>query len=433
MPVAERDTITTAFEALRKDAAFGPDWLGRARQASFNRFLDRGFPTTREEEWKFTNVAPVAQLNFSRAASASPDKAALAPFVFDGIPTIVVVNGRVSKTLSTLGTLPAGVTVETLEHARVEQPAVKQRSIGAAVPTAFVDLNGAFFEDLVTVRVAPKTVLSEALHVLFVVVPGSDPSLVAPRLAIDVGEAAQLTLIESYATLGPGTALNTAVTDVTLAEHAVVDHVKIQRESASVFHLASTFVNLSRSSTFTSQAITFGGRIARNDIVAVLDGDGAECTLNGLYLADGDAVVDTHTTIDHAKPHCPSHEVYKGILAGRARAVFNGKIIVRQDAQKTNAKQTNKALLLSDDAAINTKPQLEIFADDVKCTHGAAIGQLDDEAMFYLKARGIGDVDARSMLIHAFAAQVLDGIKVDAVRERVLVVMEEKLRIAHQE
>ena len=184
-----------------------------------------------------------------------------------------------------------------------------------------------------------------------------------------------------------------------------------------------------RAGTLTSHAITFGGRIARNDILAVLDGEGAECVLNGLYIADGETLVDTHSAIDHAKPHCPSHELYKGILDGRAKAVFNGKIIVRPDAQKTDAKQTNKALLLTDDAQINTKPQLEIFADDVKCTHGAAIGQLDDDAMFYLRARGIAEVDARNLLIHAFAADVLTGVKVDAVRERTMRWLEEKLRL----
>jgi Fe-S cluster assembly protein SufD len=433
MPVAERhETLTSAFQEFKKDSAFGPDWLARARETSFNRFQQRGFPTTREEEWRFTSVAPIADAQLTRSAVASASAEQLAPYLFDGIPTIVLVNGRVSKSLSALGRLPKGVTAETLEHARTEMPAVKPRSIGSAVPTPFVDLNGAFFEDLVTIRVAPRAVVSEPLHVLSVVVPGAKPVLVTPRLAVEVGEAAQLTIIESYATLGSGGALNAPVTDVTVGPGAVVDHVKIQRESASVFHLASTFVHLARAGTFTSQAITFGGRISRNDIVAVLDGEGAECTLNGLYLADGDAVVDTHTTIDHAQPHCPSHEVYKGILAGRSKAVFNGKIIVRQDAQKTDAKQTNKALLLSDDATINTKPQLEIFADDVKCTHGAAIGQLDDDAMFYLRARGIGEIEAKSMLIHAFAGQVLDGIKIDAVRERVQWVMEEKLRIAHE-
>jgi Fe-S cluster assembly protein SufD len=422
--VAERhETLTGAFEAFRAERTFGPDGLARARETSFRRFLDRGWPTTRDEEWRFTNVAPIAGLKLVRPGAASPTMQAIAPYAFEQIPTVVVVNGRVSKALSTLAGLPAGVAIED----GVPGAVGRERAAG----NVFVDLNGAFFEDVVTIRVAPGTVASAPLHVLSVVVPGPTASLVAPRLVIEAGEASQVKIVESYATLGTGTALVSAVTDITLDAGSVVDHVKIQRESSAVFHLASTFISLSRASTFTSQAITFGGRIARNDIAAVLDGEGAECTLNGLYLADGDAVVDTHTTIDHAKPHCPSHEVYKGILGGRSKAVFNGKIIVRPDAQKTDAKQTNKALLLTDEAQINTKPQLEIFADDVKCTHGAAIGQLDDDAMFYLRARGIAEIDARSLLIHAFAGQVLDGIKVDAVRERVQRVMEEKLRIGH--
>jgi Fe-S cluster assembly protein SufD len=175
--------------------------------------------------------------------------------------------------------------------------------------------------------------------------------------------------------------------------------------------------------------VTLGGRIARNDLVSTLAGEGAECTLDGLYVAGGDSLVDTHTTIDHAMPHCPSHELYKGILADKARAVFNGKIVVRQDAQKTNAKQTNKALLLSDQAQINTKPQLEIFADDVKCTHGAAIGQLDEDALFYMRARGIGEADARNLMIHAFAGEVLDGVREDVVREQAMRLLEEKLSL----
>ena len=335
MPVAERHgSLTAAFESLRRDAAFGPDWLARSREAAFDRFLDRGFPTTREEDWRFTNVASVAATAFARAAAAAPGREALAPYLFDGIPTVVVVNGRVSAALSTVASLP-GVTIETLRDADRNASAVRPRTMGSAVATPFVDLNGAFFEDMISVHVAPKTVLPAPLHVLSVVVPGAEPSLVAPRLAIEAGEASQLSIVESYATLGAGVALVAAVTDVRLDAGAIVDHVKIQRDSADVFHLASTFVTLGRAATFTSRAVTFGGRIARNDIVALLDGEGAECVLNGLYLADGEAIVDTHTTIDHAQPHCPSHEVYKGILAGRAKAVFNGKIIVRPDAQKT--------------------------------------------------------------------------------------------------
>jgi Fe-S cluster assembly protein SufD len=206
------------------------------------------------------------------------------------------------------------------------------------------------------------------------------------------------------------------VTEVFVGENAVVDHYKVQEESREAYHVASMHVHALRSASFSSHSFTLGGKLVRNDIVSILDGEGAECTLNGLYLADGDRLVDNHTTIDHAKPHCPSHEVYKGILGGRARAVFNGKIIVRPDAQKTDAKQTNRALLLSDSASINTKPQLEIFADDVKCTHGAAIGQMDEDAIFYLRARGLTYDEARDMLIHAFAGEILDRVRVEPLK-----------------
>jgi Fe-S cluster assembly protein SufD len=263
-------------------------------------------------------------------------------------------------------------------------------------------------------------------------VRGAQPSIVSPRLVVIAGEASQASLIEVHAEAGTGEPVFVnAVVDVTVAPGAILDHVKLQRQGESSFHLASMYVTTGRSGTFTSHALTLGARIARNDIISVLDGEGAECTLNGLYVAGGESLVDTHTTIDHAKAHCPSHEVYKGILTGRARAVFNGKIFVRPDAQKTDAKQTNKALLLTDEAQVNTKPQLEIFADDVKCTHGAAIGQLDEDALFYLKARGISAIDARNMLIHAFAGDVLDGVKSDEVREAAMRRVEEILGLPH--
>jgi Fe-S cluster assembly protein SufD len=246
---------------------------------------------------------------------------------------------------------------------------------------------------------------------------------------IVAAEHSQASLVESYADLGAGVSLTNAVTTVRVAPSAVLDHVKLQRQNDASFHMASMFVRLDRAATFRSQSITLGGRVVRNDVVSTLAGEGAECTLDGLYVAEGDSLVDTHTNIDHAMPHCPSHEVYKGILAGRARAVFNGKILVRQDAQKTDAKQTNRALLLSDEAQVNTKPQLEIFADDVKCTHGAAIGQLDEDAMFYLRARGIDDWSARVMLIHAFAGDLLDRISAESVRTTAMKAVEQKLAI----
>jgi len=435
--VAERHgAFATAFEAFRRDPAFGPERLQREREQALDRFLEAGFPTTRDEEWKFTNVAPIAETAFVRAAVAAPDRRAIEPFLFAGVPCrIVLVNGRVSKALSSFDALPAGVSVRTMaepssELSRVVAgPAGAVRG-GASAPAApFVDLNNAFFEDAVGIVVAPGTIVAEPLHVLSVVVTDGRPQMVLPRLFVTVGEHAELSLVESYATIGRGVSLTSVVAGITVGAGGVLHHVKLQQESGAAFHIAYLAAGLGRAGTFHSTAITVGGRIARNDIVATLDGQGAECTLNGLYVADGESLVDTHTTIDHAEPHCPSHEVYKGILAGRARAVFNGKIVVRQDAQKTNAKQTNKALLLSDDAQINSKPQLEIFADDVKCTHGAAIGQLDEDALFYLRARGIAEADARNLLVHAFASDVLAGVRIEAVRDAALRLVEEKLSL----
>jgi len=399
--VAERHgTFVDAFEAFRAAPAFGPEWLRTARAAAFGRFLEQGFPTTKDEEWKFTNVAPIAQTEWR----ATPAR-------------VTLLNQS----------LPEGVTISTLQESWASQPALEGPSLKSDHP--FVLLNTAFFEDGLFIHIAPKAIVTEPIHIVCVAEPGATPAMVAPRIFVVVGEQAQVSIVERYEGREGQPVLTTAVTEFLVGPGAVVDHVKVQQEASSTFHLASTFVHLHRASTFTSHAITFGGRIARNDISATLAGEGAECTLNGLYVADGDTLVDTHTTIDHAQPHCPSHEVYKGILAGNAKGVFNGKIIVRPDAQKTDAKQTNKALLLSGDATINTKPQLEIFADDVKCTHGATVGQLDDDQMFYLRARGIALADARNILIHAFASDVLNGIRLDAIREELEVALVRKLHL----
>jgi Fe-S cluster assembly protein SufD len=431
--VAERtDSLTTAFDAFRRDPAFGAAGLGPAREAAFARFLAQGFPSTRQEEWRHTNVGPIAHTDFVRAPHLDVPAAAAAPFLFAGeIPhRVVLVNGRWSAALSSAATLPAGVTVRSLRDALVATPGLAE-TLTAEQPgqTPFVNLNAAFFEDGVFIDIAPKTVVTDPIHVVSLSSPGAHSAMVCPRIVVRAGELAQAFIVESYAGLPGAGVFTNAVTHVDVAAGASIDHVKLQREQPTTFHLASMFARVDRAGVFTSHAMTLGGRIARNDLSATLAGDGAECTLDGLYIADGDALVDTHTSIDHAMPNCPSHELYKGILTGRARAVFNGKIIVRQDAQKTNAKQTNKALLLSDDAQVNTKPQLEIFADDVKCTHGAAIGQLDEDAMFYMQARGISFQDARNLLIHAFAGEVLDRVKEDVVREKALRLLEEKLSL----
>jgi Fe-S cluster assembly protein SufD len=419
-PVAERAAAyAERFAAFRTDPAFGSARVRALREQAFAAFAATGFPTTRDEEYKFTNVAPIAEAPFELAGPAEPARKALDTFLFDGAirTQIVVVNGRLSTSLSSMGALPRGVTVDQVADAITAAPSATAAAMAAA---PFVALNTAFFPQPIVIMVPPNAIVDEPIHVLFVNTPGAGRMMAATRLFVIAGEHSQLTLVESYAGLpGSGQGFTNAVTDVLVSEAAVVDHYKLQRETAKAFHTGAMFVQCGAKATFSSHSFATGGKLVRNDIFAMLDGEGGECTLNGLYLAGGDALVDNHTSIDHAKAHCPSHEVYKGILGGRAKAVFNGKIVVRPDAQKTDAKQTNKALLLSDTASINTKPQLEIFADDVKCTHGAAIGQLDEDAMFYLRARGIAEADARNILVHAFAGEVLDRIKIDAVKTRV--------------
>lgn len=418
-PVMPASAYAERFAEFHAAPAFGVERVSALREQAFAAFTAKGFPTARDEEYKFTNIGPITEAVFGCQGAAEPTRKALEPFLFDGAirTQIVIVNGRLSKTLSSMEALPRGVTVDQVTDAVIAAPSASAEALAAA---PFVALNTAFFGRPVVMMVPPRAIVDEPIQVLFVNTPGAERMMAATRLLVVAGEQSQLTLVETYAGLpGTGQGFTNAVTDVLLSEGAVVDHYKLQRETASAFHMAAMFVHCGRASNFSSHSFAIGGRIVRNDVFATLDGEGAECTLNGLYLAGGDTLIDNHTSIDHAKPHCPSHEVYKGILSGHAKAVFNGKITVRPDAQKTDAKQTNKALLLSDTATINTKPQLEIFADDVKCTHGAAIGQLDEDAIFYLRARGIAEADARNILVHAFAGDILERIKIDAVKTRV--------------
>ncbi|MGB2714871.1 MAG: Fe-S cluster assembly protein SufD [Vicinamibacterales bacterium] len=404
----------------------GPRWLQDLRERGASRFSAVGFPTVRDEEWRFTNIAPIANTDFRPADTDAPlSEQQLGALLYADAPyRLVVVNGRFRPELSRTHKLPGGVRAGSLArsiNSELEaESEIVQRYLGQLADVgarAFDALNTARIDDGAFVHVSDGTILEQPLQVMFVSTgrSGGHPSIQHPRLLLVVGSNSQVRIVETYVGTG-GAYFSNAVTEVFVGENAVVDHYKVQEESREAFHIASMHVHALRSASFSSHSFTLGGRIVRNDVVSILDGEGAECTLNGLYLADGDRLVDNHTTIEHAKAHCPSHEIYKGILGGRARAVFNGKIIVRPDAQKTDAKQTNRALLLSDSASINTKPQLEIFADDVKCTHGAAIGQIDDDALFYLRARGLTFEEARDMLIHAFAGEILDRVRIDALR-----------------
>ena len=392
-------------------------WQQDLRDKAAARFAALGFPTVRDEEWRFTNVAPIAATEFGPASPVALSAADLEALPYSSAPfRITIVNGRFSAEASKLLNLPRGVRAGSLAAAATEHADVVPRYYGQLADyqsRAFVALNTALAADGAYLYIPDGTVVEEPVEILFVSAGDSGSvEMASARVLIVAGERSQVRIVETYAALRNGTYFTNGVTEVFAGEGAIVDHYKIQQESLDAYHVATMHVNAQRGATVSSHSFSLGGKLVRNDANAVLDGEGAEVTLNGLYLADGERLVDNHTAIDHAKAHCPSHEIYKGILGGRARAIFNGKIIVRQDAQKTDAKQTNRALLLSDEASINTKPQLEIFADDVKCTHGAAIGQLDEDAIFYLRARGLTYFEARDLLIHAFAGEIIDRVQI---------------------
>ncbi|HYE89148.1 MAG TPA: Fe-S cluster assembly protein SufD [Vicinamibacterales bacterium] len=399
-----------------------PTWVKERRQLAAQRFAAVGYPTTRMEDWRFTNVAPIADTKFAAAHGSFAQAPALISSVgVAGSLRLAIVNGQFAAGLSDLSTLPKGIRIAGLrDGARdgtdgLEDHLAKVFNIDAH---PFAALNTANLDDGVAIFVAAGASVETPIHI--VTVTGGDGKAVAahPRVLVVAGAGSQVRIAQTFIGVPGDFYFNNAVAEVVVGEGANVDYYLDQRESERAFHVANIQAHVAAKGVFSSHAFSIGARIQRHDIGIALKGEGGDCTMNGVYLADGDRLMDTHTALDHAMPHCTSHELYKGILAGKARAVFNGRIIVRIDAQKTDAKQTNRALLLSDDATINSNPQLEIFADDVKCTHGAAVGQLDEEAMFYLQARGLTRIAARDMLLHAFAGEVLEGVKIPALRDQ---------------
>jgi Fe-S cluster assembly protein SufD len=426
---------TRPFACLLDDAGgrrLGPAWLDALRASARARFEAAGLPRPGDEDWRQTNVAPLGGIAFEPAPAASLSGEALGayPAASAIAARMTFVNGRFVPSLSTPGRLPGGVTVATLAHALAAHPgAIEPHLARVAIDPRhpFVALNTALFEDGPVVTIEAGAELAEPIHILHVTHPGAAPSAVHPRALVLAGPGSQAVVVETFVGPDAGETLTNAVTEIVLEANARVDHVKVQLEGAAAWHVASVAARVGRDARLTSHNVSFGARLARNDIGARLEGPGAQGILHGLYLADGDQHVDNHTWLDHAAPHCPSWEMYKGVLAGRARAVFSGRIVVREGAQRTDAKQSNKNLILSEGASVHTRPQLEIHANDVKCTHGATIGRLDDAALFYLRARGIGALPARDLLIHAFAAEVLGVLPVPALREILLAEMGRRL------
>jgi Fe-S cluster assembly protein SufD len=422
----DKEHYLAAFNRLERELSRpGRPALARLRKSAVARFDEAGFPTARTEDWRFTSVAPLLRHAFEPATAG---RHGLATADLSGLPggdaacRLVFVNGFFAPELSAVPALPAGVRVGSLARALDEVPEQVEAHLGRHarfVDNPFTALNTAFIRDGALLSVPRGKVVEEPVYLLFLAVPGGEPPpALYPRNLVLAGGGSQLTLVEVYAGLGDGVYFTAAVTEVVAEDGAVIHHCKVQQEGPGAFHFANMQLHQARASNFTSTFVGLGGQWVRNEVRALLDAEGCECTLNGLYRATGRQHMDNHTVIDHAKPRCASHELYKGILDGQAHGVFNGKIFVRPDAQKTDAKQTNQTLVLSDDATINTKPQLEIFADDVKCTHGATVGQLDAEALFYLRSRGIGLDEARALLTYAFANDVLGRVKVEALRGR---------------
>ncbi|MFL5575796.1 MAG: Fe-S cluster assembly protein SufD [Gemmatimonadaceae bacterium] len=424
-------TITTAtladeFEAFVKEGAGaeGPRWLRRARQAAWERFEKLGFPTPKDEDWHYTSVAPIAESGFRvvNEPGGEVTAAALAPFTFGHPewPTLVFVNGRYSESLSHLRGLPAGVRVLDLARALEEESGLVERHLTQVADDearAFTALNTAFLRDGAVVHVARDVESPLPVHLIFASDAAGAGNAAHLRNLIVAERHAKVTVLESYVALGEARYFTNAVTEVSVGDGATVQHYKIQRESDRAFHVGTVEATQGRDSHYVSFSFAVGAALSRTNVYTVLAGEGCGSTLNGLYMVNGSQHCDHQTRIEHAQPNCFSREVYKGILDDASRAVFNGKVYVHPIAQKTDGKQSNNNLLLSERAHVDTKPQLEIFADDVKCTHGATVGRIDETALFYMKSRGLDRDLARRLLTYAFAADVLETIELEPVRE----------------
>ncbi len=419
-----------AFENSLNGSAAVP--FHGVRKKAISRFEKLGFPGKRDEEWKYTPLSPILKHKFAvDAPPSSISQATVDKLSFSALPDnrVVLVNGRYSAELSHFDP-PEGVVIASLANMLENKSEIIDQFLSKLADFSaepFVALNTAFTNDGVFIYIPDGVVLEAPIQLLYLSDASKGAFFASPRNLIVAGKSAQAKIVEKYAALNEDDVyFNNGVTEVLLHQNSKIEHIRVQDESLSAYHIKNFQVYQKKDSNFTLINIDMGGRLVRNNINMKLDDVNCEGHLIGAYMATGRQHIDNHTAIDHAKPNCFSNEIYKGILGGKARGVFNGKIFVRQDAQKTNAYQDNKALLLSDDAQINTKPQLEIFADDVKCSHGATIGQLDDEALFYLRARGISKDKANSMLHYAFVCEALDYVTIDEVREAL-----DELLLAH--
>jgi len=406
------------FSGLEKSAAREPSWLRQLRQQGFARFGETGFPTLRDEDWRFTNLSTIAQTPFRllRNGHHWPSPAEVSAYHLAGAASeLVFVDGRWAASLSSSSNLPKGVRVGSLAAAIAKDPGAVEPYLGRYLDIQrdpFSALNTAFLEDGAYVDVPKGAVVEAPIHLLFISTAHEAPVVSHPRNLIVAGEDSQITIIEDYISLGRGERVlcNTA-TELIAGDHSVISHYMIEREDEQAFNVSTLRIQQGRTADVASHSVLAGGALVRNNVHPVLAGEGGECLINGLFLGRHHQHLDNYMLVEHASPHSSSRQFYNGILDGHAHGVFHGRIIVHKNAQKTDAKQTNRNLLLSDTAQIDTKPQLEIYADDVKCTHGATIGQIEENALFYLRSRGIDEASARRLLLFAFASECLDRMR----------------------
>jgi Fe-S cluster assembly protein SufD len=419
--IPQLETYLDAFSDFQTTAP-GRDlgWLRKLRDDAFARFCEVGFPTTHDEDWRFTNVSAIAKTPFRLAATTNEIcKNDFDTWLLPGAAyRLVFVDGRFVRELSSTAS-QKGVTAASLSETLNTNPASVEPHLGRYLNTerdSFAALNTAFLADGAYIHVKKGVVVGQPIHLLFVSTASDAPTMTHPRNLIVAEEQSQLAVVEDYVSLGSAVSFCNTATELIAAESAVVSHYMLEREDTQAFNISTLRIQQGRSANVATHSVLLGGGLVRNNVHPVLAGEGAECLINGLFIGSGRQHLDNYMLVEHASPHCESRQFYNGILDGQSHGVFHGRIIVHKDAQKTDAKQTNRNLLLSDDAQIDTKPQLEIYADDVKCTHGATIGQIDETALFYLRSRGIDEHSARKLLLLAFANECLDRMKEDGVR-----------------
>ena len=412
------------FERFEKQTP-QPAWVAPLRAAGISSFAEQGLPTLQDEDWRFTSIAPIASLPYKPVfggAANGTARDALNGSAFAELPgtRLVFVNGRFSPELSSLRASTAGARVGNLATALPQDAALVEKHLGRYAQVqgnAFAALNQAFFLDGACIHVPAGAAVPEPIQLIYVSTAKQPGDVIHPRNLIVVEAGARLTVVENYLSAGDAACFTNAVTELVAGDNASIEYLKLQDEAAEAFHIATIQGRFGRTSNVKVHSFALGARLSRNNIRVQLAGEGLECILNGLYLTKDEQIADHHMIVEHAQPCCASHEYFNGILDDKSKGVFHGRILVQRVAQKTDAKQTNKNLLLSDNATVDTKPQLEIYADDVKCTHGATVGQLNDESIFYLRSRGIGMDTARRMLIHAFAGEIIERIHYEPARQ----------------